>query len=98
MGTIGYIISWAVFGLMIGLIARLLYPGRQSMGFIATMILGIVGSLLGGFLSFLFGFRPQEAAFSGAGWIMSIIGAIIVVWIGLFASSRSNYPGARPMV
>jgi len=95
---IGNIISWAVFGLIIGLIARLLYPGRQPMGFIATMILGIVGSLLGGFISFLFGFRPQEAAFSGGGWIMSIIGAIIVVWIGLFASSRTNYPGARPMV
>jgi uncharacterized membrane protein YeaQ/YmgE (transglycosylase-associated protein family) len=98
MSTIGYIISWAVFGLIIGLIARLLYPGRQPMGFIATMILGIIGSLLGGFLSFLFGFRPQEAAFSGGGWIMSIIGAIIVVWIGLFVSSRTNYPGARPMV
>jgi uncharacterized membrane protein YeaQ/YmgE (transglycosylase-associated protein family) len=76
-----------VFGLVVGFIARLLYPGRQPMGFIATMILGIVGSLLGGFISFLFGFRPEEAAFQGAGWIMSIIGALIVVWIGLFILS-----------
>ena len=95
MGTLGTMISWAVFGLIVGLIARLLYPGRQPMGFIATMILGIVGSLLGGFISYLFGFRPEEAAFQGAGWIMSIVGAIIVVWIGLFIGSRSTTSGLR---
>ncbi len=97
MNAIGVWISWAVFGLVIGLIARMLYPGRQSMGFFATMILGIVGSLLGGFISYVFGFRPEEAAFNGGGWIMSIVGALIVVWIGLYASSRSSYTGMRPM-
>jgi len=90
METMGTIISWAVFGLVIGLIARMLYPGRQPMGFIATMILGIVGSLLGGFISYAFGFHPDEGAFRGAGWIMSIVGALVVVWIGLFIGSRSN--------
>src|SRR5439155_20380370 len=97
METLGTIISWAVFGLVIGIIARMLYPGRQPMGFIATTILGIVGSLLGGFVSFLFGFRPQETAFSGAGWIMSILGAMIVVWLGLFLGSQTRASGMRPM-
>src|SRR5690349_3020221 len=97
MGTIGTMISWAVFGLVIGLIARMLYPGRQSMGFMATMILGIVGSFVGGFISFAFGFRPEDGAFHGSGWIMSIIGALIVVWIGLFVSSRTTHTGMRPM-
>jgi uncharacterized membrane protein YeaQ/YmgE (transglycosylase-associated protein family) len=97
MGTLGSIISWAVFGLVIGLIARMLYPGRQPMGFIATMSLGIVGSLLGGFLSYAFGFRPEEGAFRGAGWIMSIVGAMVVVWIGLFIGSHSSSTGMRPM-
>jgi uncharacterized membrane protein YeaQ/YmgE (transglycosylase-associated protein family) len=97
MNTIGVWISWAVFGLVIGLIARWIYSGRQPMGFIATMILGIVGSLLGGFISYLFGFRPEAAAFSGGGWIMSIVGALIVVWLGLFIGSRSTYGGMRPM-
>jgi len=97
MGTIGNIISWAAFGLVIGLIARMLYPGRQPMGFIATMILGIVGSLLGGFISYMFGFHPDEGAFSGGGLIMSIIGALIVVWVGLFVGSRSTTTGMRPM-
>jgi len=97
METIGTMISWAVFGLVIGLIARMLYPGRQSMGFVTTMILGIVGSFVGGFISFLFGFDPQHGAFQGSGWIMSIIGAMIVVWIGLFMGSRSSHSGMRPM-
>jgi len=90
-------ISWAAFGLVIGLIARMLYPGRQPMGFIATMILGIVGSLLGGFVAYAFGFRPEEGAFSGGGWIMSIVGALVVVWLGLFIGSRSTSTGMRPM-
>src|SRR5437667_2222067 len=97
METFVLMIQWAMFGLVIGLIARMLYPGRQPMGFIATMILGIVGSLLGGFISFLFGFRPQEAAFSGGGWIMSTIGAMIVVWLGLFIGARTTSSGMRPI-
>jgi len=97
METLGTWISWAVFGLVIGLIARMLYPGRQPMGFLGTMILGIVGSLLGGFIAHLFGFRADESAFSGSGWIMSIVGALIVVWIGLFIGSRSTSTGMRPM-
>src|SRR4029450_4527395 len=45
------ILSWAVFGLVVGAIARLLYPGRQARGIFATMALGVVGSLLGGLVS-----------------------------------------------
>jgi uncharacterized membrane protein YeaQ/YmgE (transglycosylase-associated protein family) len=90
MATLSTIIVWAVFGLVIGLIARMLYPGRQPMGLFATMLLGIAGSLVGGFISWAFGFRPEDGAFHGAGWIMSIVGALIVVWISLYASSRSG--------
>jgi uncharacterized membrane protein YeaQ/YmgE (transglycosylase-associated protein family) len=93
MGTVGTIISWAVFGLVIGLIARFLYPGRQPMGLIATMLLGVAGSFVGGLISWGFGFRPEEGAFRGAGWIMSIVGALVVVWVGLFFASRSAGTG-----
>ena len=92
METLGTIISWAVFGLVIGFIARLLYPGAQPMGFLATMFLGIVGSFVGGLISWAFGFRPEEGPFRDAGWVMSIVGAILVVWIALFASSRTSAP------
>jgi uncharacterized membrane protein YeaQ/YmgE (transglycosylase-associated protein family) len=91
------IISWAVFGLIVGLIARAIYPGPQSMGFLGTMILGIVGSMLGGYISYVFGFRPEAGAFSGGGWIMSIIGAMLVTWLGLRLGSRGGGSGAAPM-
>ena len=90
MELIGSIIVWAVFGLVVGAIARLLYPGRQSMGMLMTMFLGIVGSFVGGLISWMFGFDPEEGAFQDSGWIMSIIGAIIVVWMGLALSDRSR--------
>ena len=90
------IITWAVFGLIVGAIARFLYPGRQAMSMPMTMVLGIVGSLLGGFVSWMFGFDPEEGPFQGAGWIMSIIGAVIVVWLSLFLSRRGT-PTTRAM-
>jgi uncharacterized membrane protein YeaQ/YmgE (transglycosylase-associated protein family) len=87
---IGSIISWAVFGLVVGAIARFLYPGRVSMGLLMTMVLGIIGSLVGGFITYLAGYDSLDGPFQGSGWIMSILGAIIVVWLGLFASSRGS--------
>jgi len=90
---IGSIISWAVFGLVVGAIARLLYPGRQPMGILMTMVLGIIGSLLGGFVAWMIGFGdPNDGPLQGSGWIMSIIGALIVVWSGLFMASRTATP------
>ena len=93
MGTLGTILSWAVFGLVVGLIARFLYPGRQPMSLLATMVLGIVGSFLGGLISYLLGNSPEAGPFRGAGWILSIIGAIFVVWIALYIQSRRGTAG-----
>ena len=90
METLWSIITWCVFGLVIGAIARFLYPGRQPMGILMTMVLGIVGSLLGGFIAWAFGFSPEDGPFQSSGWIMSIVGALIVVWLGLFMASRSG--------
>ena len=53
MGTIFHIIGWAIFGLIAGAIARLLLPGKQSMSWLMTMVLGVVGSFVGGGLSYL---------------------------------------------
>lgn len=82
------ILSWAVFGLVIGVIARFLYPGNQPMSLLATMLLGIAGSLVGGLISWALGYDPEAGPFRGAGWIMSIIGALIVVWTTLYFRSR----------
>jgi len=70
------IISWILFGLVIGVIAKLLMPGRDPGGFIVTMLLGIAGALVGGFLGRAMGFYGQG---QGAGWIMSIIGDVILL-------------------
>lgn len=70
------ILSWILFGLVVGVIAKLLMPGRDPGGFIITILIGIAGALLGGFVGRAMGFYgPDEAA----GWIMSILGAIILL-------------------
>jgi uncharacterized membrane protein YeaQ/YmgE (transglycosylase-associated protein family) len=72
------ILAWILFGLVVGVIAKLLMPGRDPGGFIVTILLGIAGALVGGFLGRAMGFYgPNE----GAGWLMSILGAIILLAI-----------------
>ena len=74
------ILSWIVFGLVVGVIAKLLMPGKDPGGFIVTMLLGIAGSLIGGFIGRAFtGNTGGES--SGAGYIMSIVGAILLLAI-----------------
>jgi uncharacterized membrane protein YeaQ/YmgE (transglycosylase-associated protein family) len=70
------ILSWILFGLVIGIIAKLLMPGRDPGGFIITILLGIAGALLGGFIGRTMGFYGQN---EGAGWLMSIGGAILLL-------------------
>lgn len=72
------IIVWIVFGLVVGIIAKLLMPGRDPGGFIVTTLLGIAGALLGGFVGRAMGFYGPN---QGAGWLMSILGAIILLAI-----------------
>jgi len=68
--------SWIVFGLVVGIIAKLVTPGKDPGGLIVTMLLGIAGALLGGFIGRAMGFYGPEQA---AGWLMSIGGAILLL-------------------
>ncbi len=72
------ILSWIVFGLVVGVIAKLLMPGKDPGGFIVTILLGIAGSLIGGFIGRAFT-GGQPGASSGAGYLMSIVGAIVLL-------------------
>jgi uncharacterized membrane protein YeaQ/YmgE (transglycosylase-associated protein family) len=72
------ILGWIVFGLIVGAIAKLLMPGRDPGGIIVTMVLGIVGALLGGFIGRALGFYGEGEA---AGFIMAVLGAIAVLLI-----------------
>ena len=80
-----------IIGLIAGALARLIMPGRDPMGIVMTIILGIVGSILGGLVSWaIWGTDTPESGFRPAGLLLSIIGAILVLWIYRMIKSRST--------
>ena len=73
------IIAFIIIGLIAGLIARAILPGRQSMGLVATTLLGMVGSLVGGLVGSLFRRDGQLFDLHPSGILMSVIGSIVVL-------------------
>jgi uncharacterized membrane protein YeaQ/YmgE (transglycosylase-associated protein family) len=70
------VIGWILFGLVVGALAKLVMPGRDPGGIIVTMLLGIAGALLGGFIGRAMGlYGPGDAA----GFLMSFLGAVILL-------------------
>ena len=81
------ILGWIVFGLIVGAIAKLLMPGRDPGGIIITMVLGIVGALLGGFIGRALGLYGDGEP---AGFIMAVLGAIAVLLIYRMSIGRRH--------
>ncbi len=79
MGIMG-IIGTIIVGFIVGVLARFFYPGVVPMGFLLTVALGIGGSLVGGIISSLI-WKSPDGKFHPAGWIMSIIGALLLLWV-----------------
>jgi uncharacterized membrane protein YeaQ/YmgE (transglycosylase-associated protein family) len=73
------ILLWILFGLVVGVVAKLLTPGREPGGFVLTTLLGIAGALVGGFLGRAIGLYPDYE--STGGFFMSILGAVIILAI-----------------
>ena len=73
-----HVIGWIVFGLIVGVVAKLLMPGRDPGGFVVTVVIGIVGALLGGFLGRMLGMYREG---DPVGFVMAVIGAIVLLWI-----------------
>lgn len=72
------ILGWIVFGLIVGVLAKLLMPGRDPGGMLVTMALGIAGALIAGFLGRTLGwYQPGEAA----GFVMATLGAVLLLFI-----------------
>ena len=88
---IGLIISIVVIGLIAGALARLLVPGKQNLSIPMTIVLGVVGSFVGGFLGYLI-FHKDSAAgfFQPSGIIGSVIGAVVVLLIWLKVDGRNS--------
>jgi len=79
------ILGWILFGLVVGIVAKLVMPGRDPGGIIITILLGIVGALIGGFLGQALGlYQTGEPA----GFIGATLGAILVLWVYRMATRR----------
>ena len=79
------LIGMAIFGLIVGALAKLIMPGRDPGGIIITMLLGVAGAVLGGYLGRAMGmYGPGE----GAGFIMATIGAALLLFIYRYFSAR----------
>jgi uncharacterized membrane protein YeaQ/YmgE (transglycosylase-associated protein family) len=72
------ILGWILFGLIVGLLAKLVMPGHDPGGVVMTTALGIVGAILGGFVGRLLGFYK---AGEGAGYIMATLGAVLILFV-----------------
>lgn len=82
-----HIIGWIVFGLVVGVVAKFLMPGRDPGGFVVTALIGIVGGLLGGFLGRAMGWYGEG---DPVGFFMALIGAIILLTVYRFTIGRGQ--------
>ena len=81
-----HIIVWIIFGLIVGVVAKLLMPGRDPGGFIITAVLGIIGAVVGGGLGRAMGFYREGEP---AGFIMAVVGAVIVLFVYRMIARRA---------
>jgi uncharacterized membrane protein YeaQ/YmgE (transglycosylase-associated protein family) len=81
------ILSWIIFGLIAGILAKWIMPGKDGGGFFMTILLGIVGAVVGGWISTLFGFGKVDG-FNFGSFVVAVIGAIVVLFICTKAAHR----------
>ena len=73
-------VLWSITtGFFIGLIARTILPGSDKMGFVATVVFGMLGSLVGGFIGGVISKPPEGSKFHAAGFFMSVVGAVVLL-------------------
>jgi uncharacterized membrane protein YeaQ/YmgE (transglycosylase-associated protein family) len=83
------ILGWIVFGLIVGAVAKLVMPGRDGGGILVTMLLGIVGAIVGGFIGRALNmYGPNDAA----GFFMATLGAVVVLFLYRMVAGRTTAP------
>lgn len=81
------ILGWIFFGLLVGAVGKLLMPGRDPGGFVVTILLGIAGALLGGFLGRALGMYRED---DPVGFVMAVLGAIVLLVLYRFTFARRS--------
>jgi len=87
------LLSWLVTGLVVGLIARAIVPGRQNLGIGMTIVLGVVGAVIGGLVSSMIWptwHNEPDVSRMWPGWLMSIAGGVVVLWGYVAATSNRS--------
>ncbi|HDL8021903.1 TPA: GlsB/YeaQ/YmgE family stress response membrane protein [Yersinia enterocolitica] len=74
------ILSWIIFGLIAGILAKWIMPGEDGGGFIMTIILGVVGALVGGYISTFFGMGKVDG-FNFGSFVEAVIGSLVVLFV-----------------
>jgi uncharacterized membrane protein YeaQ/YmgE (transglycosylase-associated protein family) len=74
------ILGWIIFGLVVGVIARFLMPGNQSMGLVMTTLLGVAGAFIGGYIGSLLSGGSLDMA-QPSGWIGAVLGALLLLFV-----------------
>lgn len=73
-----FILSWLIYGIIVGVSSKLLHPGNDPIGFLPTIAIGVAGSYIGGLINFILGYGCSS--FSPSGILMGIIGGVIFCW------------------
>ncbi|ROO29684.1 membrane protein [Salinisphaera orenii MK-B5] len=81
------IIAWIIFGLIAGAVAKLLMPGDDPGGIIVTIVIGILGAVVGGFIATALGFGAVSG-FNLGSFVVAVLGAILLLWLYRVAKSR----------
>ncbi|MDF2457625.1 MAG: Transglycosylase associated protein [Nitrospira sp.] len=81
------VLGWIVFGLIVGIVGKLVMPGKDPGGFLATVAIGILGAIIGGFLGRLLGMYGEG---DPVGFIMAVIGAMLFLWLYRMITRRST--------